>query len=354
MAEEAREGFEPALQRMRGCVQRFAGSSNSDIRQDATIEDAKLVYARELGFEDWETFCQALEEIESGDREAPSVAFIRAVEGGDVEMARMLLEKTPDLANCRTSTDKTALHSAMNVEMASLLIERGASLDVEIPLPGGTPLMHHLVWGSDETAEVIAGHSLSPGNLRVAAGLGRIDLLERLLPEPGQPTPEACARRDYYRPNYGWYPWMPSEDVQEVLDEALSYAARNGRMEAAAYLVEHGADVNGLAYESRRMLYAAWKNRIEMIEWLLDHGAEVDGTGWLGGHVKGATALHLAGNSGHLELAKLLVARGADPTLRDPQYNGPPDGWAHHHNHPEVAAYLKGERDKAEHRETRL
>ena len=208
--------------------------------------------------------------------------------------------------------------------------------------------MHHLVWGSDKTAEVIAVHSLAPGNLRVAAGLGRMDLLVRLLPQPGQPTDEACAKRDYYRPNYGWYPWTPANDVQEVLDEALSYAARNGRIEAAAYLVGHGADVDGLAYESRPMLYAAWKNRIEMIEWLLDHGAGIDGTGWLGGHVKGATALHLAANSGHLELAKFLIERGADPTLRDSEYNGPPDGWAHHHNHPEVAAYLKGERERVE------
>ena len=58
-----------------------------------------------------------------------------------------------------------------------------------------------------------------------------------------------------------------------------------------------------------------------MVEWLLDRGASIDAKGWLGGHVQGGTALHVAANSGQLESARLLVARGADVTARDALYN---------------------------------
>ena len=135
LEEEARAGFGPALQRMRGCVPRFTNQSDSDIRQDVTTEDAKLVYAREHGRENWDRFCDALEEIQSGRVDAPTVTFMRAVEEGDGETVRRLLRQDPLLANRRTSTDKSPLHSAMKIEVAALLIEKGAALEVEMPLP---------------------------------------------------------------------------------------------------------------------------------------------------------------------------------------------------------------------------
>ena len=52
--------------------------------------------------------------------------------------------------------------------------------------------------------------------------------------------------------------------------------------------------------------------------------------------------------SGDDDLARVLIARGADPTLRDALYNGAPDGWATHHGYPELAAFLKEERAKRE------
>lgn len=50
-----------------------------------------------------------------------------------------------------------------------------------------------------------------------------------------------------------------------MLDEGFIYAATNGRINAAEFLVERGADVNGLVYETHPLHRAAWKSQMEMI-----------------------------------------------------------------------------------------
>ena len=57
--------------------------------------------------------------------------------------------------------------------------------------------------------------------------------------------------------------------------------------------------------------------------------------------VKRTTALHSAAYSGHLEMAKLLIELGADPTIRDTEFNAMPIGWARYNEQTEVAEYLK-------------
>jgi ankyrin repeat protein len=79
------------------------------------------------------------------------------------------------------------------------------------------------------------------------------------------------------------------------------------------------------------------------VTWLLDHGADVNQRATFGGagHGQGVAALHLAAQSGHLAIVQLLIARGADPTLRDDLFQGTALGWAEHGGTAEIAAYLK-------------
>ena len=329
LADEARAGFGHALERMRESVRRFAAAGADEIRASASIDDARLVYACEHGFEDWSVFAAHLRAIASGQVAEPFIQAIRAAEGGDLEVAQRLFGADTSMLDAVASTAKTPLHSAMG-GVTEHLIELGADVEQAFPLAGGTALIHALIWGRRDKAELLARHSLAPNNLRVAAGLGRLDLLERCFDATGALVSAARAERDYYRPNYGWYPWTPSDDTQEVLDEALVYAATSGRVEELAYLVERGADVNGLAYETPALLRAAWQGQAEAIEWLLEQGADIDALGQLGGHAQGVTALHLAASSGHVALVKQLVERGADATVRDPLYDGTPQGWANH------------------------
>lgn len=266
--------------------------------------------------------------------------FIQAVEQGDIAIVDRQLDEDVDLLRHVASTRKTCLHSVANAEMAQHLIDWGAAVDAEAPVPGGTALIHALIWGQRDVAEVLAAISLSPGNLRVAAGLGRMQLLEPMWTSAGELTAQAPTGRDYYRPNDSWFAWAPGDDDQEVLDEALIYAATNGRLQAAEYLVARGANVDGLAYETSALIRAVWAQQTEMVEWLLDQGASVNARGWLGGHLQGATALHIAANGGHLDLARLLVDRGADVMLRDALNDATAEGWAEYHNHPDVRDFL--------------
>src|SRR5207253_1305405 len=84
-----------------------------------------------------------------------------------------------------------------------------------------------------EAAELIAAVDLAPRNLRVAAGLGRPDLLDELVRPDGGLAPAAGAHRGFYRPHTGFPTWRPSDDPHEILDEGLGWAAKSGRPDAA-------------------------------------------------------------------------------------------------------------------------
>ncbi len=57
-------------------------------------------------------------------------------------------------------------------------------------------------------------------------------------------------------------------------------------------------------------------------------------------YVKRLSALHQAAFDGNLELVKLLVELGADPTIQDRSYNATPLGWAEHNNQQAIIDYL--------------
>jgi ankyrin repeat protein len=57
--------------------------------------------------------------------------------------------------------------------------------------------------------------------------------------------------------------------------------------------------------------------------------------------LKRTTALHHAASAGHLEMAKLLIELGADPLIRDTEFNARPIGWARYGEQSEVAEFLQ-------------
>ena len=109
------------------------------------------------------------------------------------------------------------------------------------------------------------------------------------------------------RPNLsdvGWPPAPPpGDDRQTILDEALAYAAINGRDTA--------------------------------IDWLLDHGAEIAGRPYLN-----VTPLHFAVQFGRSSTVQLLLARGADREIRDDIRGGTPLGWAVYQGRDQIARLL--------------
>jgi ankyrin repeat protein len=95
---------------------------------------------------------------------------------------------------------------------------------------------------------------------------------------------------------------------------ALHLAIFGGQEEAARLLLERDADPNALSTNEAVRVpplgTAAFVRSVPLARLLLDSGADVNGRG-----EGGFTALHSAAQNGDEEFARLLLERGADPTL---------------------------------------
>jgi hypothetical protein len=84
--------------------------------------------------------------------------------------------------------------------------------------------------------------------------------------------------------------------IKSVLNDALALAARNGRAQAAAFLIEEGADVHELSDEPLR--WAAEAGHTTTVEILLKAGANP--------HIRDDIPLRSAVANGHADTAALL------------------------------------------------
>lgn len=81
------------------------------------------------------------------------------------------------------------------------------------------------------------------------------------------------------------------------------------------------------------------------VEILLDAGEDPNRFNPMGGHSH-STPLHQAAGNGHLDVVKLLVARGAKTDVKDILFGGTPEGWAKYAGKMEVEAYLRTHREQ--------
>jgi len=379
-----------ALEQIREWHPRFADCSDEQIQHAPfTEEDARLVYAREHGFDTWADLADRVGLLASNPAAAtgePFLAAFDALRTGDLAAFEVVLRNHPILARERGTNGNTLLNLAVSLasqpaskvglptlqalleagsdvnegndrgstplhqaayanrpDIAALLIEKGAALDVEAHGAGGTPLIFALFWGHREVADLLGRHSVAPNNLRAAAGLGLPKLVEACFLPDGTLTPEACSARGFYRPHSGFPAWQPSPDPQEVLDEALAWACKSNRVAVLERLVRAGARLGADPYRGTPLVWAAFCNGVEAVTWLLDHGADIDQKGTFGGptHGQGITALHMAAQKGNLAVVKLLVQRGANLSIKDDLYQSTAEGGANHFGQMEVRDYLR-------------
>jgi len=327
-------------------------------------DTARLELARRHGFESWEAladyvrelpdtpFVRAYRALEDHDRERlvellddhPELVHVRGTNGNDLlgmagplELVRLLLARGAD-PNRGNDHGWTRLHQAAygdRRDAAELLLAHGARLDLSARGDGGTPLVVALFWGHRDVVELLGRE---PRNLRVAAGLGDLELVRELAG-----TPAAGAHRGFYRPHGGFPAWQPSDDPQEVLDEALVWAAKADRVEAIELLVELGGDVAADPYRGTPLAWAAATGRVGTIRKLVELGADPNQRGSFGGpdHGEGVTALHLAAQAGRRAAVEALLELGADPSLQDALHDGTAVGWAEFGGHAELAARLR-------------
>jgi ankyrin repeat protein len=390
-----------ALEQIREWHPRFADATDDDIRQARfDEEDARLVYAREHGFDSWHELANRLDALAQGRAEEPFMAAYKALEAGDLPRLQALLRAHPDLARARGTNGNTllnlesslvgsakrgqapsgavriglagidallaagadpndpndrgwtALHQAAyaNVpELADRLIAEGASVEAEAHGAGGTPLIVALFWGHREVADLLARHGVVPRNLRSVSGVGDPARVEACFSTDGALTADAGAARGFYRPHSGFPDWQPSTDPQEIVDEALVWACKSDRVEVLERLVDGGARLEADPYRGTPLIWAAARDRTRAAAWLLDRGADVNQRGTFGGlsHGQGITALHVAAQSGHIAMVRLLVERGADLSAKDDLYGATPAGWAEHSGRIAVRDYLLARQGRA-------
>ena len=177
-----------ALEQIREWHPRFEGCSDEEIRVAPFTEaDARLVYAREHGFDSWDDLVRRVSLLASNataQAAEPFLAAFQALQSGDVAGLNALLKRNPQLAQERGTNGNTLLNLAVSIAakakldvglalfeallaagadvndandrgwtplhqaaysnqraIAVALIQSGADLDVEAQGSGGTPLI---------------------------------------------------------------------------------------------------------------------------------------------------------------------------------------------------------------------
>jgi ankyrin repeat protein len=277
------------------------------------------------------------------------VSLVEAVKNGDAATARALLTKKADV-NVAEADGTTALHWAVeldDLQMAEALLKAGAKAQV-VNRNGVTPLHlaatngnaamleQLLAKGADPNAALPSGETV----LLTAARTGNPDAVKALIARGANVNAKEAQK--------GQTPlmWAAAENnaaAVRVLAAAgadihatsaarftpLLFAVRGGHIDATRALLEAGADVNERMPDGMSTLVLALYNaHFELAGFLVDRGADPKAA------AQGWTALHQiawsrrpnrgfnlpgavpTGSLDSLELARKLVARGADVNAR--------------------------------------
>ena len=225
------------------------------------------------------TFKPKLDFERIGDNDGGYSALHLAARIGFVEVAKLLLDNGANINIVSLATGGTPLHTAAgtkNIDMAKYLIERGAKKEIQDKM-GFTPLMHAVVSANPKMVQAFveggaatetksSSHNLTP--LVMAAA-----------------NPDPTKHRDYIK--------------------------------IIKILLDGKADINFPASDGRTALMAAAgsadsSQALDKAELLLDRGAKPDA-------VKngGETALMLAAGRGHEKVVELLLDKGANIQIKN-------------------------------------
>lgn len=276
---------------------------------------------------------------------------IVAIKSSDIEGLKSLLKQNPSLATARSTTSHPTLlqclaleavdapnkiemakvlidagadiNSALgasacinNVEITGLLLERGAAID---GTGSWSPLEEALYWNNQGVIDLLLERGASVHNLRIASGLGRMDLIECFFNRDGSLKPEA-----------GKIDWPFGElqksnlncQIKEELDAKVDLWSDDRK------------DIINNAF-----IYACMHNQIDAARLLLQKGAEIDDIP--PGFDYAGTGLHYAAVNGHRAMVDFLIKQGANVNIKDTKVGSTPAGWADHGGHPQLRDYLE-------------
>ncbi|MBC7772438.1 MAG: ankyrin repeat domain-containing protein [Pyrinomonadaceae bacterium] len=225
---------------------------------------------------------------------------------GMVDRLRAMLEDDALIVRARGGDGQTPLHFAQTVEIAELLLSRGADIDALDIDHASTPAQ----WLGESRPDV-ARHLVSRGAAPdpfLAARIGDTALLAELVPaEPRGLDVRVTRERFVAAPPAAGHIYLYS--IGEGCSLLHSAAAVN-QCASIRWLAETGADVNARGgYDQATPLHvAAWGDKAEATEALLNAGADID---LISGamHRNGPIGWAIVGGS--VNTFRILLERGA-------------------------------------------
>ncbi len=276
-----------------------------------------------IASDDLETFKNLIVEDPSlatsrSTRSHPTLLQCLVLDGKDklnaLEMAKVLIDAGADL-----NGPLVAAGSIDNRQVAELLLDRGAATD---GTGGWSPLEEALYWNSRNVMALLLERGARVQNLRIAAGLGRTDLIEGFFNADGTLKPEA-----------GGIDW-PFGDLETIAQANLTDSGKKSLSDRINAWPQNRQGIINNAF-----VYACMHGHIDAAKLLLDKGAEIKviprGFDYAG------TGLHYAALNGQRAMVEFLLQRGADPSIRDTKVGSTAAGWAEHGHHPELLDLLR-------------
>jgi ankyrin repeat protein len=118
-----------------------------------------------------------------------------------------------------------------------------------------------------------------------------------------------------------------------------------GDWDSAARLLRENPDVVKPGGAASGVLHLmAKRNNVAAVKWLLDHGVDPNAR-WNHWDAE-VTPLHLATLGKHPEVVRVLLAAGADPTIRDSKHKASATEWAEFFGHKEIVQILASHKAK--------
>jgi ankyrin repeat protein len=322
--------------------------SAAEVRRVAMdLGDAQLALVHWYDFESWPRLSVYVEAVtQDGSPVHRFEAAVEAVIHGEVASLRALLDADHDLVRARSSRvthfdpprhRATLLHylaangvegyrqlSPPNaVEVATLLLERGAEVDALADMYGGRCTTMSMLVSSTPPAE---------------AGV-QVPLVETLV-DFGAAV-EARGEGAWTSPLmtalvFGFHEAAAALVRRGARVDTLAAAAGLGRVDAARTLLPAATDDD----RHRALALSAQLGHADVVRLLLDAGEDPNRYNPTGGHAH-STPLHQAALANHDAVVQLLVERGARLDIADTIYKATPLGWAEYAGRTGIADFLR-------------
>jgi ankyrin repeat protein len=252
-------------------------------------------------------------------------------------LSRRYEEAKPQITAIEVSLTLFAAVDANCLDLATKLLDQGASLDARDRL-GARPLSHAAKSGHLQMVDLLLarGAPIDARNLAGATALyfaaegSHISIAQRLMEHgadvklTGRSGISPIAAASYAGNDVIVEALLARGADERAPDETgkppIIYAAAGARLDIVKRLLARNIDIN--ARYSNDLTLLMWASgpdekapeaqAVKVVSYLLDAGAHIDDR-----DDRGRTALMIAAEGGHEEIADLLMARGADASLKD-------------------------------------